>query len=227
MKTQLYIGTSGWHYQHWRGLFYPPDISGYNELRFHAEYFNTVENNASFYRIATASTYKTWSRMTPAHYKFSMKLNKLITHIHRLELNDEVREKVHYILTSTQVLQEKLGAMVIQLPPSFRCDVRKLEQFLAFFQAEIQAQAYRFAVAIEFRNKDWFTDEVYALLKQHNVALVAGQSARYPEVRQLTADLAYIRLHGPEQLFASKYSTEQLAEWATYISTISPQVKQV
>src|SRR4030095_1866508 len=123
MKTRLYIGTSGWHYKHWLGLFYPPEISGYNELRFHAAHFNTVENNSSFYRVAKESTYKTWSRMTPAHYKFSMKLNKLITHIHRLELNDEVREKVHYILTSTQILKDKLGAMVIQLPPSFRFDV--------------------------------------------------------------------------------------------------------
>jgi uncharacterized protein YecE (DUF72 family) len=227
MKTQFYIGTSGWHYKHWLGLFYPPDISGYNELRFHAEHFNTVENNSSFYRIAKESTYQTWFRMTPDHYKFSMKLNQLITHIHRLEVNDEVREKVQYILTSTQVLKNKLGGIVIQLPPSFRFDVGKLRQFLAFFQAEIQAQEYRFDVAIEFRNKHWFTDEVYALLKQHNVALVAGQSSRYPEVRQLTADFAYIRMHGPEKLFASKYSLEQLEEWATYIRRISPQVKQV
>ncbi|CAN5382674.1 hypothetical protein BH10CHL1_BH10CHL1_49830 [soil metagenome] len=165
--------------------------------------------------------------MTPEHYKFSLKLNKLITHIHRLELNDEVREKIHTILTSTQILQEKLGAMVIQLPPSFRYDVEKLAPFLAFFQTGIQAQKYRFDVAIEFRNKSWFTDEVYTLLKQHNVALVAGQSSRYPEVRQITADIAYVRMHGPEKLFASKYSTEQLAEWATYIRSISPQVKKV
>jgi uncharacterized protein YecE (DUF72 family) len=227
MKTHLYIGTSGWHYKHWLGLFYPPEISGYNELRFHAAHFNTVENNSSFYRVAKESTYKTWFRMTPAHYKFSMKLNKLITHIHRLELNDEVREKVQYILTSTQILKDKLGAMVIQLPPSFRFDVGKVEQFLTFFMAEIQVQEYRFDVAIEFRNKYWFTDEVYALLKKHNVALVAGQSSRYPEVRQITANFAYIRMHGPEKLFASKYSTEQLEDWASYISSISPQVKQI
>lgn len=227
MKTQLYIGTSGWHYPHWLGLFYPPEIKGYNELRFHAEHFNTVENNSSFYRIAKASTYQTWFRMTPAHYKFSIKLNKLITHTHRLELNDEVREKVHYILTSTQVLQDKLGAIVIQLPPSFRYDVGKLASFLAFFTAEIQVQTYQFNVAIEFRHKGWFIDDVYALLQQYNVALVAGQSSRYPEVRHLTADFAYIRMHGPTKLFASKYSTEQLAEWAAYIRGISPQVKQV
>ncbi len=227
MKTRVYIGTSGWHYNHWLGLFYPPDISGYNELRFHAQHFNTVENNSSFYRIAKESTYKTWFRMTPDDYKFSIKLNKLITHGYRLELNEEVAEKVHYILTSTQVLKGKLGAIVIQLPPSFRFDVEKLEHFLAFFQAEIQAQAYKFDVAIEFRNKYWFTDEVYVLLKRHNVALVAGQSSRYPEVRHITANFAYIRMHGPEKLFASKYSSAQLEDWAQYISTISSEVKVV
>ena len=227
MKTQLYIGTSGWHYNDWLGLFYPPEITGYNELRFHAQHFNTVENNSSFYRIAQESTYKTWARMTPENYKFSIKLNKLITHIHRLELNDEVREKTHYILTSTQILKKKLGAIVIQLPPSFRYDVEKLEKFLAFFTAKIQTLEYKCDVAIEFRNKYYFTDEVYKVLKKHNTALVTAQSSRYPEVRHLTADFTYIRLHGPEKLFASSYSTEQLEDWATYIRSISSKVKKI
>src|SRR5690348_4376204 len=83
-SARFYIGTSGWHYNDWRGRFYPPEVTGYNELRFYAEHFNTVENNSSFYRIAQESTYKTWVRMTPADWKFSIKLNKAITHIHRL-----------------------------------------------------------------------------------------------------------------------------------------------
>src|SRR6186997_424608 len=139
MKTRLYIGTSGWHYNHWRGIFYPPEVTGYNELRFHAQHFNTVENNSSFYRIAKESTYKTWYRMTPDDYKFSIKLNKLITHTYRLEMREEVVEAVQRILTSTQSLKEKLGAIVIQLPPSFRFDLEILSPFCAYFMAEIQA----------------------------------------------------------------------------------------
>ena len=227
MKTQVYIGTSGWHYNDWLGLLYPPEITGYNELRFYAQYFNTVENNSSFYRIAKESTYKTWARMTPENYTFSLKLNKLITHIHRLELNDEVREKTHYILTATQALKNKLGAIVIQLPPSFRYDKEKLEKFLTFFTTKIQTLEYKCDVAIEFRNKHYFTDEIYKILKKHNTALVTAQSSRYPEVRQITADFAYIRLHGPEKLFASKYSAQQLEDWATYIRSISPKVKKI
>ncbi|HUQ84859.1 MAG TPA: DUF72 domain-containing protein [Candidatus Limnocylindrales bacterium] len=227
MKTHLYIGTSGWHYNHWLGLFYPPEITGYNELRYHAEHFNTVENNSSFYRIASEATYKTWSRMTPENYKFSMKLNKLITHVHRLELNKEVKEKVCYILTSTQVLQNKLGVILIQLPPSFKYDLERLDKFLSFLKNEIKSLEYKFDVAIEFRNKYWFIKEVYAILKKYNVALVASQSSRYPEVRQVTADFAYIRMHGPVKLFSSPYTAEQLEDWAAYIKSISKKMKQI
>jgi uncharacterized protein YecE (DUF72 family) len=208
-------------------IFYPPEIQGYHELRFHSQHFNTVENNSSFYRIAKESTYKTWYRMTPDAYKFSLKLNRLITHNYRLEMREEVMQAVNTILTSTQILQNKLGAIVIQLPPSFRCDPGRLGEFGAYFKSRVQAQPYHFDVAIEFRHKSWFTEEVYSLLREQNIALVAGQSSRYPEVRHLTADIAYIRMHGPEQLFASKYSHEQLEEWATYIRDISLHLQKV
>jgi uncharacterized protein YecE (DUF72 family) len=227
MKSTIYIGTSGWHYNDWIGTFYPPEITGYNELRYLAERYNTVENNSSFYRIAGESTYKTWVRMAPEHFKFSMKLNKLITHANKLELTDEVQEKVRHILATTQVLKEKLGAIVIQLPPSYKAELGKLETFLQFFTAEVANMEYQFDIAIEFRNKYWFTKEMYALLKKYNVALVAAQSSRYPGVREVTADIAYIRLHGPKELFASKYTIEQLQEWADYIKKISKKVKRI
>jgi uncharacterized protein YecE (DUF72 family) len=224
---QLFIGTSGWHYDHWTGQFYPPEVKGYNELRYLSGFYNTVENNSSFYRIAQESTYKTWSRMTPDDYKFSMKLNKQITHIKHLELSPEVCESIGYILQSTQVLGNKLGSIVIQLPPSFRIDIAKLDAFLKYFMAEVERQPFRFDVAIEFRHKTWFSQDVFELLGTYNVALVTGQSSRYPEVRHVTADFAYIRMHGPEKLFSSKYTTEQLTELGTYISQISSQVERV
>lgn len=227
MKADLYIGTSGWHYNDWIGKFYPKGITGYNELKFHAQHFNTVENNSSFYRISKESTYKTWDRMTPEGYKFSLKVNKAITHEARLELTEDVKAKIGYVLQSTQILRGKLGAIVVQLPASFRFDLPKLDQFLQFFRQQVDAQEYRFDVAIEFRNKYWLVDETYQVLKKYNVALVAGQSSRYPLAREVTADIAYIRMHGPEKLFASKYTTEQLAEWAAYIKQVSGQVKRI
>jgi uncharacterized protein YecE (DUF72 family) len=227
MKARVYIGTSGWHYNDWIGTFYPKEIKGYNELKYHSQHFNTVENNSSFYRISKESTYKTWDRMTTEGYKISIKVNKAITHEAKLELTDDVEDKVNYFLESTQTLGDKLGAIVIQLPTSFKYDLSKLETFLEFFRKKVNAYEYQFDIAIEFRSKYWLVDETYEVLNKYNVALVAGQSSRYPLARVITADIAYIRMHGPDKLFASKYKTEQLAEWAEYINQISGQVKRI
>jgi uncharacterized protein YecE (DUF72 family) len=226
-KASIYIGTSGWHYNDWIGRFYPPEIKGYNELRYYAEHFRTVENNSSFYRISKASTYKTWDRMTPEGFVFSLKLNRLITHINRLKLTLEVREKTAGIIESLQTLKSKLGALVIQLPASFKPDHKLLEAYLSFLKKEIEKHTYAPDLAIEFRAKDWFSKNTYDLLEKNNVALVAAQSSRYPGAQEITADIIYIRLHGPEKLFASKYSMEQLSEWADYINQSSKKVKKV
>jgi uncharacterized protein YecE (DUF72 family) len=227
MAAELYIGTSGWHYPDWIGKFYPENITGYNELKFHAQRFNTVENNSSFYRIAKDTTYKTWDRQTPNGYKFSIKVNKAITHDAKLELTEDVMTKLSYVIESTQSLGDKLGAILIQLPASFRYDLPKLDKFLFFLRTLIDDQTYRFDIAIEFRNKYWLHDETYAVLKKYNVALAAAQSSRYPLARIVTADIAYIRMHGPGKLFASLYSTNQLSEWADYIKQIANQVKRI
>ena len=165
MSTQIYIGTSGWHYNDWTGSFYPTSVSGYQELTYHAKFFNTVENNSSFYRVASEPTYKTWVKMTPPNYKFSLKLNKQITHFNKLQLSDEVRERIDYILDTTQVLERKTGALLIQLPASFRFDLERLDTFLAFFTKEVRARHFAFDLAIEFRNNYWFVDETYTLLR--------------------------------------------------------------
>jgi uncharacterized protein YecE (DUF72 family) len=224
---QLYIGTSGWHYNDWTELFYPSDVTGYRELTYHAKHFNTVENNSSFYRVASEATYKTWDKMTPPGYVFSIKLNKFITHTHKLDVNDDTIKKMQYILQSTQILGDKLGAILVQLPASFTYDLPRLQKFLDFFVPEVRSHPHTFDIAIEFRNKYWFTDEVYALLEQHNVALVYGQSSRWPAMQRVTANTAYIRMHGPAKLFASSYSDEQLQELAAYIGNLPQKVKRV
>lgn len=165
--------------------------------------------------------------MTPEGYKFSIKLNKLITHTQRLELTDEVRERIRYILETTQVLGDKVGAILIQLPASFTYDVPKVEKFLAYFTQAVRQAPRPFDIAIEFRNKYWFTNELYALLEKYNVALVTGQSSRWPEMRRITANIAYIRMHGPEKLFASSYSNAQLEELAAYIRKLPKKVERV
>ena len=106
--------------------------------------------------------------MTPADYKFSLKLNKQITHVGKLEVSNETRERVAYILDTTQILGNKLGALLIQLPPSFKFDLKRLDAFLDFLTGEVRSYPYKFDLAIEFRNKYWFTGETYALLRKYN-----------------------------------------------------------
>jgi uncharacterized protein YecE (DUF72 family) len=225
--AQYYIGTSGWHYSDWTTLFYPKDVTGYHELTYHAKHFNTVENNSSFYRIASEATYKTWDKMTPPEYRFSMKLSKSITHLHKLAINEETTGHIQYILDSTQVLGDKLGAILIQLPASFKYDLTQVDTFLSYFTREVRARPHPFDIAIELRNKHWFTNELCALLRRYNVALVYGQSSRWPSTRELTADIAYIRMHGPEKLFASSYTVAQLEELATYVQSLPKHVHKV
>ncbi len=227
METNLYIGTSGWHYNHWYKTFYPVNIKGYYELKYHAKFFNSVENNSSFYRIASENTYKTWVKMTPNNYKFSIKLNKSITHISRLQLDEDVKTKINEILSSTQILEYKLGAIVIQLPASFKFDLAKFEKFLKYFHSEVKKKKYKFDIAVEFRNKYWFNDSTYEILKKYNSALVAADSSRYPGKRELTTDFAYLRLHGPKKLFASSYEDLELEEIRDYIVNISERVKKI
>jgi len=227
MSAEIFIGTSGWHYSDWIGEFYPPEITGYHELAYYAGFFNTVENNSSFYRIASEPTYKIWDKMTPSGYKFSMKLNKQITHLNKLQVSDEVRERASYILDTTQALGDKIGALLIQLPASFKFDLDRLDTFLAFFTKEVRSRPFVFDLAIEFRNKYWLINETYTLLRKHKVALVAANSSRYPGTRELTANVAYIRMHGPTKLFASSYSDEQLQELAEYIQGISSAIERV
>lgn len=165
--------------------------------------------------------------MTPDDFKFSIKLNRFITHDNKLDLTNQVKEKIQYILDTTKILGAKRGAILIQLPASFRFDLERLKTFLDFFTREVRSQDHAFDIAIEFRNKYWLVDEVYQTLRMYNVALVSAQSSRYPLTREVTADIAYIRMHGPEKLFASSYSDDGLHDWSNYINTITKDVKRI
>ncbi len=223
----LNIGTSGWHYAHWRDTFYPKEVVGYKELGFFSQHYNSVENNASFYRISKESTYQTWACMVPEGFAFSLKLNRFITHTHRLKVTDDTMERTRYILATTQVLREKLGAFVIQLPASFKPDHERLDAFLGFMRAEIELLEFPPDLAIEFRADPWFSKETYELLMRHNVALVTAQSSWYPEDRHVTSSIAYFRFHGPKELFASGYSDEELVAWAKVIRSAAKKTERV
>ena len=205
----LRIGTSGWSYNHWKGLFYPENLSSGRWLEFYAENFDTVELNSSFYHLPKKKTFENWYQRTPNGFVFSVKASRFISHI--LKLNG-AREPLQNLLDAASGLREKLGPILFQLPPNFQLDFERLEKF-----TKILPKDQRFT--FEFRHQSWFCNEVYQLLQKNNLALTISDTPKYPLVEKVTADFVYARLHGHDVLYTSKYSKADLEDWAAKIKT--------
>lgn len=220
-KSKLYIGTSGWIYSDWDGIFYPKDLPPKEKLRYFSRHFKTAEINYSFYHLPRPSTYENWYNQTPDDFVFAVKASRFITHIKRLK---GVKTAWKTFLTNALHLKEKLGPILFQFPPSFKAtdeNIRRLEAFLKFICVDLclcsrKLGCLRFA--FEFRHISWRDDKIYKLLRKYNVAWVVADSPRYPilrpgsgqEVEASTADFIYVRMHGSEQLFSSKYTGQEL-----------------
>jgi len=200
-QGKLYIGTSGWVYGHWEGIFYPENLASKDKLKYFSQHFKTAEINYSFYHLPRPSTYQNWHSQTPADFIFAAKASRFITHIKRL---GGVKEAWQQFIENALYLKEKLGPILFQFPPSFRIDLKRLESFL-----KILSKNYRYV--FEFRHKSWCDKKVYNLLKKYNVAWVIADSPSYPKAEAITADFIYIRMHGSKVLFASKYTKNELS----------------
>jgi uncharacterized protein YecE (DUF72 family) len=208
--TAVRIGCSGWNYDHWRnGVFYPPRLSPRGWLEYYAQHFDTVEVNATFYRLPRESAVANWVASTPPGFLFAVKMSRYVTHVKRLrDLAPSV--ELFYGRIAPLADSPKLGPLLWQLPATFRRDDARLEEAL------VQLPAGRHC--FEFRHESWFADEVYALLRAHGVALVIGDTPRYPfQTPELTADWTYIRFHHGWRGRGSNYSERELEEWARRI----------
>lgn len=207
--ARILIGTSGWTYPSWRGVFYPEDLPSRRYLEFYAREFPTTEVNYSFYHLPKPETYAKWAAQVPGDFVFSVKASRLITHTKRLK---EVEEPWETFVGNARSLGPHLGPILLQFPPSFRCDRNRLATFLK------TAGSSQVPLVFEFRHESWFVEEVYRLLKRHNAALCIADSPNYPRRDVVTADFVYLRFHGRTQLFASRYSDAELAEEAKAIT---------
>ena len=204
----VHIGTSGWNYDHWKGSFYDKACPKIRWLEFYAGIFSTIEVNASFYRKMKPETFEKWYTRTPEDFLWSVKANRYITHIRRLT---DAGEPLGVFFTSLKPLKNKLGPILFQLPPSLVFDRLMLESFCRHLNPD-----YRYT--IEARHTSWTGKDALAILKEHNIAwCIADTAGRYPYHEAITADFVYIRLHGSQELYASKYSEEELASWAARI----------
>lgn len=205
MKYQIKIGTSGWTYPHWQDIFYPPDCPKAKWLEFYAEHFTTVELNASFYRLPQAKTFENWRLRTPHNFLWAVKASRYITHVKRLKEPKESLEKFYQTIAG---LQEKLGPILFQLPPGLSFDENTFGRFCHSLDPAL-------CHVLEVRNQTWINDKVFSILKDHNIAFcIADSAGRYPCHEMMTADFVYVRLHGSQKLYASKYSENELQAWA-------------
>lgn len=198
------VGTSGWHYPHWRGPFYPEKLPAEKMLGFYAARLRTVEINNSFYHLPEKRTFRQWREQTPPGFLFAVKASRYITHMKKLK---DPAEPLGLFLAHAERLGPKLGPVLFQLPPRWGRDPGRLAGFL-------EALPRRLRCAFEFRDPSWFHAEVYRRLEKHNAAFCVFDLGGEESPRLLTADFAYLRLHGPAAMkYAGRYTTRQLADW--------------
>jgi uncharacterized protein YecE (DUF72 family) len=208
MGATYHIGTSGWHYRHWQGPFYPSSLAPHDWLSFYARQFDTVEINASFYRLPTLAAVRGWRAATPAGFRFALKASRYITHMKKLRAP---RASLRAFLGAAHAFGNQCGPLLFQLPPRWGCDVRRLAAFL-------DALPRAHECAFELRDPGWHRPQVYALLRRHNAAFCIYQLAGFESPHLITADFAYVRLHGPRaQAYGGAYSERALAAWAAEI----------
>lgn len=218
MGAETRIGTSGYNYKHWRGPFYPERYGAAKMLAFYAERFDTVELNTTFYRLPPKNAVERWRENSPDHFLFAAKGSRFITHMKKLK--DPVPALERYF-DHIGGLREKLGPIVFQLPPFWQLDLDRLTAFL-----EVLPGGHRYA--FEFRNPTWHCDRVFRALESHNAAFCPFDIAGYQSPILLTADFAYVRLHGPGPgKYQGSYSDEALSGWATKLQEWRRQLRAV
>src|SRR5712692_5833779 len=187
MPTDIFIGTHGFSYKDWVGVFYPPHMPNKNFLPFYGKVFDAVELDTTFYAVPRESTVEGWRANTPHDFQFACKLPKVITHEkHLLDAQDELEA----FIKRMDALGDRLGPILIQTPPQFHYDeIDKLKLFL-----KLLPRGYRFAA--EFRHRSWLREDVYDLLREHNVAWVNDDLYYMPKELHITADFTYIRWFG-------------------------------
>jgi len=207
--TGIHIGTSGWHYPHWRSSFYPKDLTKAQWLGYYAGQFDCVEVNNSFYRLPSIETLQDWTGQTPEDFVFALKAPQGITHRHKLK---NCETSLGEFLERSDILGARGGPLLFQLPPRWHCNLPRLAQFLAALPAARRC-------AFEFRDPSWHNEEVYALLREHNAAFCIYHLDGFLSPAQVTADFVYLRLHGPGGPYQGSYHTRTLRRWAGDIAT--------
>lgn len=231
------MGISGWTYPPWRGVFYPKGLAHRRELSYAASRLNSIEINGSFYALQKPASYHSWAAQAPTDFVFAVKAGRFLTHMKKLR--DIEVALPNFLASGLLALGPKLGPILWQLPPSLPYDRRRLEAFFARLPRSTAEAAFLarrhddrmkdrnwtgtqqdrpLRHAMEIRHNSYQTPEFVGLLREYGVALVVADTAgKWPKMFDVTADFVYVRLHGAEELYASGYDQDAIAEWAARV----------
>jgi uncharacterized protein YecE (DUF72 family) len=204
----VFIGTSGWTYDGWRGPFYPADVRKKDWLRWYATRFATAEINGSFYRTPSLEAVRAWHAQTPKDFVFAWKGSKFITHWKRLSERSD--NSIALIEERLRILGRKAGPVLFQLPARFTADRDRLA---GFFEMLPRRRRYAF----EFRHASWYEEPIFELLRAWNIALCISDHHDAPSPWRTTADFVYVRAHGPDGRYKDNYSDAELRRYAREI----------
>jgi len=202
----LLIGTSGWFYKIWKDDFYE-GVAQKRWLSHYASRFNSVEVNATFYRLQKPATYEKWLGQTPDSFCFTVKGSRFVTHIKRLK---DTKDSIIKQKDNLEILLPRLAAVVWQLPGNMEKDLSRLEDFAASLSIHWPRNHH----VMEFRNSSWFDQDVAGLLDKYNLANCLSDSPNWHMWEMTLSGLAYVRLHGHTELYRSEYTEKQLSSWA-------------
>jgi uncharacterized protein YecE (DUF72 family) len=204
-KGQFRVGTSGYQYDHWKGVFYPEGLPKRAWFAHYAKQFDTVEINNTFYGLPSAETFDAWRKQAPAGFCYTLKFSRYGSHLKRLK---DPASTIRTFLKAARRLRTFLGPILVQLPPSWNVDADRLQDFL-------KAAPRSLRWALEFRDPSWLCEEVFSILQNHNAALcIHDMIDNHPQ--RITADWIYLRFHGNR--YSGSYTREKLKTQARWIN---------
>jgi uncharacterized protein YecE (DUF72 family) len=213
-RGQVRIGTSGYQYKHWKGLFYPEKLPQKQWFAYYAKHFDTVEINNTFYGLPAAETFSAWRKQAPPQFLYALKFSRYGSHLKRLK---EPRGTIKTFLQRARRLRNCFGPILVQLPPNWRADPDRLAGFLKTAPRSVRW-------AFEFRDASWLCEEIFALLERHKAALCIHDMIK-DHPRRATAEWVYLRFHG--QHYGGSYTAEQLQAEARWIKHQLADAKDV
>jgi uncharacterized protein YecE (DUF72 family) len=205
--THIHVGCSGWVYRHWRGDFYPADLPQKRWFEHYAEAFDTVEINATFYRVPIATTFDGWREKAPPGFRYAVKANRFMTHMKKLL---DCEAPLDGFIALSRQLGPTLGPILYQLPPNLHKNLERLEAFVEGLPSDLEH-------VVEFRHVSWYDEEVLALLDRHGIGFVTHDLVGLVSPRWASGRTAYVRFHGTGGKYWGRYSEGEMDEWAQWL----------